>query len=126
VGELDLVQIARWRHATMEKARGGRLSLTDLEGGIGTLSNLGMHRVDNFQAIITPGQSFILAVGKIAQRPWVEAGTLTVASTVTLTLSADHRVADGALAAQFLERIAQIIEKPFLLLWTPPKSEPSR
>ncbi len=123
---LDLVEIARWRQAVTEKARGGRLSLTDLEGGIGTLSNLGMYRVDHFQAIISPGQSFILAVGKIDHRPWVEAGALTVAPTLSLTLSVDHRVADGALAAQFLERIAEIIENPYRLLWTPAKQQPSR
>jgi pyruvate dehydrogenase E2 component (dihydrolipoamide acetyltransferase) len=122
VGALDLVEIARWRQAVTEKARGGRLSLTDLEGGIGTLSNLGMYRVDHFQAIISPGQSFIVAVGKIDHRPWVEAGALTVAPTMTLTLSVDHRVADGALAAQFLERITEIIENPYRLLWAPAKS----
>jgi pyruvate dehydrogenase E2 component (dihydrolipoamide acetyltransferase) len=121
VAALDLVEIARWRQAVAEKARGGRLSLTDLEGGIGTLSNLGMYRVDHFQAIISPGQSFILAVGEIAPRPWVEAGVLTVAPTMTLTLSVDHRVADGALAAQFIERITGIIENPYRLLWTPAK-----
>lgn len=126
VGVLDLAEIARWRHEMTEKARGGRLSLTDLEGGIGTLSNLGSYRVDRFQAIIIPGQSFILAVGKIDHRPWVEAGALTVAQTVTLTLSVDHRVADGALAAQFLERIAAIMENPYRLLWAPAKSPPSQ
>ena len=125
VAALALVEIAIWRQAVTEKARGGRLSLADLEGGIGTLSNLGMHRVDQFQAIISPGQSFILAVGKIAQRPWVEAGALIVAPTVTLTLSVDHRVADGALAARFLERITEIIEHPSRLPWTPAKSNPS-
>ena len=56
----------------VEKARAGRLSLADLEGGVGTLSNLGMYRVDHFQAIITPGQSSILAVGQIRKRPWVD------------------------------------------------------
>jgi pyruvate dehydrogenase E2 component (dihydrolipoamide acetyltransferase) len=125
VAALDLSDIARWRHAATDKARGGRLSLTDLEGGIGTLSNLGIYRVDQFQAIISPGQTFILAVGKIGQRPWVEAGALTVAQTLTLTLSVDHRVADGALAAQFLEKIAEVIENPYRLLWPPSKSKPA-
>jgi pyruvate dehydrogenase E2 component (dihydrolipoamide acetyltransferase) len=125
VSALDLAEIARWREAVVEKARGGRLALSDLEGGIGTLSNLGNYRVKQFQAIISPGQSFILAVGKIDRRPWVEAGALTVAQTVTLTLSVDHRVADGALAAQFLERIAALIENPYRLLWRPGKSKPA-
>jgi pyruvate dehydrogenase E2 component (dihydrolipoamide acetyltransferase) len=125
VAALDLAEIARWRHEAIAKASGGKLALTDLEGGIGTLSNLGTYRVDQFQAIITPGQSFILAVGKIDHRPWVEAGELTVAQTVNLTLSVDHRVADGALAAQFLEKIAETIENPYRLLWSPTNSKPS-
>jgi pyruvate dehydrogenase E2 component (dihydrolipoamide acetyltransferase) len=126
VGRLDLAEIARWRQTAAEKTRGGRLALSDLEGGIGTLSNLGMYRVDQFHAIISPGQSFILAVGKIDQRPWVEDGELCVAPTVSLTLSVDHRVADGALAARFLEKIAEIIENPYRLLWTPGKPQPSK
>jgi pyruvate dehydrogenase E2 component (dihydrolipoamide acetyltransferase) len=125
VAALDLAGIARWRHEVMDKVRGGRLALTDLEGGIGTLSNLGSYRVDHFQAIISPGQSFILAVGRIERRPWVEAGELIVAQTLNLTLSVDHRVADGALAAQFLGKIAAIIENPYRLLWSPEKSKPS-
>jgi len=124
VGALDIVQIARWRQAVADRARSGRISLKELEGGAGTLSNLGMYRVDQFQAIITPGQSFVLAVGKIDHRPWVEGVTLTVAQTAMLTLSVDHRVADGAVAAQFLERIAGTIENPYRLLWTPEKAGP--
>ena len=77
VDGLDLVEVGRRRNEAAEKARAGRLSLTDLEGGIGTLSNLGMYRVDQFQALITPGQSFILAAGKIDNRPWVDKGALT-------------------------------------------------
>jgi len=125
VAALDLAEIARWRNETIAKASGGKLALTDLEGGIGTLSNLGTYRVDQFQAIISPGQTFILAVGKSNHRPWVEAGELTVVQTLNLTLSVDHRVADGALAAQFLEKIAEIIENPYRLLWSPTKSNPS-
>lgn len=119
VSALDLAQITEWRRAAIEKTRGGRLALADLEGGIGTLSNLGNYRVDQFQAIISPGQSFILAVGRVAPRPWVESGALTVAQTLMLTLSVDHRVADGALAAEFLQHIAALVESPYRLLWTP-------
>jgi pyruvate dehydrogenase E2 component (dihydrolipoamide acetyltransferase) len=112
VEAMDLAEMARCRQELSEKARQGRLSLAELEGGAGTMSNLGMYPVDHFQAIITPGQSFVLAVGKIADRPWVEKGELRVAPTVVLNLSVDHRVADGALAAQFLGRIVEIIENP--------------
>ena len=122
VDRLDLVEVGRRRNEAAEKGRGGRLSLNDLEGGIGTLSNLGMYRVDQFQALITPGQSFILAAGKIDNRPWVDKGALTVAPTLRLNLSVDHRVADGALAAQFLGAIAELIENPYRLLWEPQKS----
>lgn len=122
VDGLELVDIGRRRNEATEKARAGRFSLTDLEGGIGTLSNLGMYRVDQFQALITPGQSFILAVGKIDNRPWVDKGLLTVAPTLRLNLSVDHRVADGAQAARFLGKIAELIENPYRLLWEPKKS----
>jgi pyruvate dehydrogenase E2 component (dihydrolipoamide acetyltransferase) len=123
VAAMDLAAIARCRQDLKDRAHGGRLSLNDLEGGVGTVSNLGIFRVDRFQAIIIPGQSFILATGRIDRRPWVEAGTLIVAQTMGLTLSVDHRVADGALAGQFLERIAAIIENPYRLLWSPPESK---
>lgn len=122
VDALDLGEIARRRAEATEKARHGRLSVTDLEGGIGTLSNLGMYRVDHFQAIIIPGQSFILAVGRVEKRPCVNEGALTVAPTVVLNLSVDHRMADGALAAQFLSKIAENIENPYRLVGGSAKS----
>ena len=103
--------IAAGRAALVEKARADRLSLSELEGGVATLSNLGMYRVDQFEALISPGQSSILAVGQIRKRPWAE-DAVTVKSTVKLNLTVDHRVADGAAAAVFLERIAELIENP--------------
>jgi pyruvate dehydrogenase E2 component (dihydrolipoamide acetyltransferase) len=117
VEKLPLVQLIKRRAALIEKARHGRLSFADLEGGVGTLSNLGMYRVDRFEGIITPGQSFILAAGKLRERPWVEDQSLVVRPTVVLNLSVDHRVADGAVAAAFLERIAEVIENPYRVLW---------
>jgi pyruvate dehydrogenase E2 component (dihydrolipoamide acetyltransferase) len=100
-----------------EKARQSRLALSDLEGGVGTLSNLGMYRVDRFQAIISPGQSFIVAVGKLRNRPWVDTA-LVIKPTIVFNVSVDHRVADGALAAIFLERIAEVVENPYRILWS--------
>jgi pyruvate dehydrogenase E2 component (dihydrolipoamide acetyltransferase) len=117
VEKLPLVQLIARRGALTERARQSRLSFADLEGGVGTLSNLGMYRVDRFEGIITPGQSFILAAGKLRERPWVEDKSLVVRPTVVLNLSVDHRVADGAVAAAFLERIAEIIENPYRVLW---------
>jgi pyruvate dehydrogenase E2 component (dihydrolipoamide acetyltransferase) len=117
VEKLPLVQLITRRAALIEKARNSRLSFADLEGGVGTLSNLGMYRIDRFEAIIVPGQSFILAAGNLRERPWVEDKSLVVRPTVVLNLSVDHRVADGAVAAAFLERIAEVIENPYRVLW---------
>jgi pyruvate dehydrogenase E2 component (dihydrolipoamide acetyltransferase) len=114
---LPLPQLITRRSALTDKARQGRLSFADLEGAVGTFSNLGMYRVDRFEGIITPRQTFILAAGKLRERPWVEDKALTVRPTVILNLSVDHRVADGAVAAAFLERIAEAIENPYRLLW---------
>ncbi len=112
IGEMDLETIARRRAELVEKARQRKLSLHDLEGAAGTLSNLGMHRIDQFQAMITPGQSFVLATGQIRKRPWVEGEALTIRSTIILCLSVDHRVADGVVAAEFIRKIAEVIENP--------------
>jgi pyruvate dehydrogenase E2 component (dihydrolipoamide acetyltransferase) len=118
LGSVDLRTLVTRRTELVEKARAGRLSLADLEGGVATLSNLGMYRVDQFQAIITPGQSSILAVGQIRKRPWVEE-TLTVRPTVMLNLTVDHRVTDGATGAAFLSKLVELIENPQGLSWQP-------
>lgn len=119
VDTVDLPSLAVQRSELAEKARQSRLSLAELEGGVGTLSNLGMYRVDHFQAIINPGQSSILAAGQIRKRPWVES-SLTVKRTVILNLTVDHRVADGAVAAVFLEQIVHLIENADHLLGKTP------
>jgi pyruvate dehydrogenase E2 component (dihydrolipoamide acetyltransferase) len=113
---LGLQDLAAQRSELAEKARLGRLSLAELQGGVATLSNLGMYRVDHFQGIISPSQSSILAVGQIRERPWVEV-TLGIKPTVMLNLTVDHRVADGAAAAVFLGKIVDMIESSNPLLW---------
>jgi pyruvate dehydrogenase E2 component (dihydrolipoamide acetyltransferase) len=117
VENLSLVQLVTRRAELAEKARQSRLTFADLEGGVGTFSNLGMYRVDRFEGIISPGQSFLLAAGKLCNRPWVEDTSLLIRPTVILNLSVDHRLADGATAAIFLERIAGIIENPSGVGW---------
>jgi pyruvate dehydrogenase E2 component (dihydrolipoamide acetyltransferase) len=117
VESIPLVKLVTGRAELAEKARQSRLTFADLEGGVGTLSNLGMYRIDRFEGIISPGQSFILAAGKLRNRPWVEGTSLLIRPTIILNLSVDHRVADGATAAIFLERIAEIIENPYRVLW---------
>ncbi len=116
VATLDLAEIVSRREGLVDQARARRLSLDDLQGGVGTLSNMGMYRVDDFQAMIDPKQSFILAVGKIAHRPWVVGATLTVRPTVRLNLTVDHRVADGEIAARLLEKLCGLIENPAPIL----------
>jgi pyruvate dehydrogenase E2 component (dihydrolipoamide acetyltransferase) len=112
----SLSQIASERAQLVERARTGTLSVDDLSGGTFTLTNLGMFRVDTFQAILNPPQSVILAVGRIVERPAVVDGQLVARAAAVLSLSCDHRVLDGALAAQFLGRVVELIEEPYGLL----------
>jgi pyruvate dehydrogenase E2 component (dihydrolipoamide acetyltransferase) len=102
--------IALERQRLVERARAGRLSLEDLSGGTFTISNLGAFGVDFFQAIVNPPQAAILAVGRIIQRVVVVNDQPAVRPTMTLSLSCDHRVIDGACAARFLGDLATSLE----------------
>ncbi|PWH18432.1 MAG: 2-oxo acid dehydrogenase subunit E2 [Ardenticatenia bacterium] len=113
---LSLAEIAAKRAELVARARAGKLSLADLEGGTFTLTNLGMFGVDQFQAIINAPQAAILAVGRVRERPVAVGGAVVIRPTLYLTLSLDHRLVDGAQGARFLERLAQLIEEPYLLL----------
>jgi pyruvate dehydrogenase E2 component (dihydrolipoamide acetyltransferase) len=106
----DLVSIAAQRRDLADRARGGRLRPQDITGGTFTISNLGMYGVDAFSAIITPPQAAVLAVGRIADRVVVIDGVPAVRPMLTMTLSSDHRVLDGAQAAMFLGELAAAIE----------------
>ncbi|MET1044035.1 MAG: dihydrolipoamide acetyltransferase family protein [Microbacteriaceae bacterium] len=99
-----------------ERARAGRLKQHELEGGSFSVTNLGMYGVDEFSAILNPPQSGILAVGAAKQQPVVDDGQLTVGTVMTVTLSADHRVLDGALAAEWLAAFVKRIENPLSIL----------
>ena len=109
---LTLGEISRTVADLAERARAGRLRQPELEGGSFSISNLGMYGTREFSAIINPPHSGILAVGAVRQAPVVEDGALVVGSVMTITLSADHRVLDGALAAQLLAAIVERIENP--------------
>jgi pyruvate dehydrogenase E2 component (dihydrolipoamide acetyltransferase) len=109
---LDLGQIAAQRKDLTERARAGKLRPADLAGGTFTISNLGMYNVDAFTAIIIPPQAAILAVGRIADRVVPFEGKPAIRPMLTLTLSADHRVIDGARAALFLDELVQAIFFP--------------
>jgi pyruvate dehydrogenase E2 component (dihydrolipoamide acetyltransferase) len=113
---LPLGEISKQRRELTERARAGRLRPADIAGGTFTLSNLGMYKVDAFSAIITPPQAAILAVGTISERVVPVEGKPGVRPMMTMTLSSDHRVVDGARAAKFLSDLAEAILEPEKLL----------
>jgi pyruvate dehydrogenase E2 component (dihydrolipoamide acetyltransferase) len=107
-----LAEIARLRRDIAERARAGKLRPADIADATFTISNLGMYHVDAFSAIIMPPQAAILAVGAISDRVVAVDGKPAVRPMMTLTLSCDHRVADGARAAMFLNDLATAIQTP--------------
>jgi pyruvate dehydrogenase E2 component (dihydrolipoamide acetyltransferase) len=98
------------------RARAGKLKPEEFQGGTFSLSNLGMFGVKNFNAIINPPQGCILAVGAGEERPVVKNGSLAIATVMTVTLSVDHRVVDGAVGAQFLGAFKKLLEDPLALV----------
>jgi len=114
--EMNLSQLAKRRSEIVARAKAGKLSLEDLSGGTFTISNLGMYGVDAFNAIINPPQAAILAVSRIADRVVAVNGQPAVQPMMTLSLSCDHRVVDGARGAEFLQALADLIEEPLQLL----------
>ena len=111
--ELDVVDVAKRRSEVVERARGGTLLPEDVIGGTFTLSNLGMFGIDSFTAIVNGPQAAILAIGRVADRVVAQEGRPVVAPRMSLTLSCDHRVLDGARAARFLETLTSFVEEPF-------------
>lgn len=112
----DIPSIARRRNELVERARAGRLAASDFGAASATLSNLGMYGVDQFQAILNPPESLIAATGRIRDRIVAVNGAPAVRPTLFCTISADHRVLDGAQAAHFLAALAESLESPGLLL----------
>jgi pyruvate dehydrogenase E2 component (dihydrolipoamide acetyltransferase) len=108
----SLGEISAQRRELTERARAGRLRPADIAGGTFTISNLGMYKVDAFTAIIAPPQAAILAVGSISDRVVAVDGKPDIRPMMTMTLSSDHRVVDGARAAEFLSDLANAICKP--------------
>ena len=111
-----LVSISSEIRQLAATARKGQLQAHQYQGGGFTISNLGMYGIDNFSAIINPPQACILAVGAGKQKPVVKDGQLAVATLMNLTLSADHRVVDGAVGAQFLSVLKRFVESPAHLM----------
>lgn len=100
----------------VKKAKEGKLAPAEFQGGSFTVSNLGMFGVSTFTAILNPPQAAILAVGGILDQPVVKNGVVKAGKVMHLTLSADHRVIDGVLAAQFLGTLKKFLEQPISLL----------
>ncbi len=113
---LNLGQISSEVKRLAQKAKSGKLMPEEYQGGSFTISNLGMYGINDFQAVINPPQSAILAVGGMIDKPVVKGGRVVPGKVLTLSLSSDHRVVDGADAAQFLKTIQKLLESPSILL----------
>ena len=111
-----LAEIATTSRDLATRAREGRLAPEEFSGGSFTISNLGMYGIREFAAVINPPQGAILAVGAGEERPVVRNGQLAVATVMTVTLSADHRVVDGAVGAEWLQAFKGFIEAPVTML----------
>jgi len=110
VNTKDVRQIARDSQALIERARANRLAPTDIEGGCITVSNLGAFGIDNFIPIVVPGQCSILGVGRITDTCVPDNGNIMVRKLMNMTLSVDHKVANGAYAAQFFDFVRKLLE----------------
>ena len=122
VDEKDLVQIAIETRQLIERARAGKPSPQDLEGGTFSISNLGMFGVSDFAAVVNPPEAAIVAVGAIRDVPVVDDGHVVPGKLMTLTISVDHRVLYGANAAQFLAEVRRLLENPVSLVLPPDAS----
>ena len=111
-----LAEISKISRDLASRARDGKLAPEEFSGGSFTISNLGMFGIREFAAVINPPQGAILAVGAGEQRPVVKDGQLAVATVMTVTLSADHRVVDGAVGAEWLQAFKGYIEQPVTML----------
>ncbi|MBB6396366.1 pyruvate dehydrogenase E2 component (dihydrolipoamide acetyltransferase) [Actinomadura coerulea] len=113
---MSVSQIGRETRELAAKARDGRLSAREMSGGTFSVSNLGMFGVDSFSAVINPPEAAILAVGAVRDEPVVRDGQVVPGKRMTVTLSVDHRATDGATAAKFLARLAELLQNPLLIV----------
>jgi pyruvate dehydrogenase E2 component (dihydrolipoamide acetyltransferase) len=113
--ELTLAELNARAKELADKARSGKLAPNEMTGSTFTISNMGMLDVENFTAIINPGESAILAVSSVLAKPVVRDGKVVVRSIMKMTLSSDHRIIDGAMAARFINAVKKKLEN--LELW---------
>lgn len=117
IESLSLSSLSAKIKDAVSRANAGKLQQSELEGGTLSISNLGMFGVDEFAAIINPPQAAILAIGAARRQPvFAEDGSVVPADIVTVTLSVDHRPVDGAIAARWLARLAELVENPMQIL----------
>jgi pyruvate dehydrogenase E2 component (dihydrolipoamide acetyltransferase) len=112
----SLAKIARARAEMVQKARERTLSKEEMTGSTFTISNMGMYDINQFSAIIQPPEAAILAVAKIAEKVVARNGEMVIRPVMSLTLSIDHRVLDGALGAQFLQTLKNYLEQPLNMI----------
>ena len=110
VEKMELVDIAKELNAFSKKVNQGSLTLNDVSGGTFTITNVGMYGVDNFTPIINVPQVAILGVNRIVKRPVVIDEKIVIKDVMTLSLTSDHRAVDGAIAAQFLQKLSFYIQ----------------
>ena len=110
VEKMELVDIAKELNAFSKKVNQGSLTLDDVSGGTFTITNVGMYGVDNFTPIINVPQVAILGVNRIVKRPVVIDEKIVIKDVMTLSLTSDHRAVDGAIAAQFLQKLSFYIQ----------------
>jgi len=116
VDQMSLKDVVFEARAAIDRARAGRPSSNDLSGGTFSISNMGMFDVENFTAIINPGQGGILAVSAVKEEPVVYRGQVVVGSVMKVTVSVDHRIIDGVMASTFLKHFKEALEMPALLM----------
>jgi pyruvate dehydrogenase E2 component (dihydrolipoamide acetyltransferase) len=114
--EKSLAELAGIRADFVERAQQGKIRMDEMRGGSMTLTNLGMYGIDQFDPIINPPESCILATGRILEKPAAYRGQVVVRKRMNLTLAIDHRVLDGVLGSRFLKRVKELIEQPILLM----------
>lgn len=112
--QLGIIEIARYRVDLVERARQGKLTLEEMERGTFTISSLAQYDIVFFTAILNPPQSGILTLGKVEERPVVRNGEVVIRKIMRQGLSVDHRIIDGAVAAQFLQSLKNKLENPYL------------
>ena len=113
---LSLTEISAAVKDLATRARDKKLKPEEYSGGTITVSNLGAYGVEQFFAIVNPPQAAILAIGSIVKKPVVNGDEIEIGSRMTITISGDHRVVDGAVAAEYMGTLRKLLEAPALLL----------